>query len=290
MEVVLNIIKKQKGYEYESFMSSLEDLKREGLFFTDTHCHLSYPPLDSDTEAVIEESYRHGINRIVTIGTSIEDSKKCVKIAERYDNVYSSVGIHPSDIDKSDSLSEESFTALKNLCSSNKVIAVGEIGLDYYHRQDNKREQANHLHRLLELAYEVEKPIVIHNRESTEDLIDILGENRDKLPTEAGIMHCFSGDEKMLEFSLANNFYISYAGPITFNSAHELRKSIEKVPLDRLLLETDAPFLTPMPYRGVKNQPAYSCFVAYTMAKVKGISLADLAGNLENNLQRLIAL
>jgi TatD DNase family protein len=239
---------------------------------TDTHTHLNARQFDEDRQQVIERAVNNGISRIINVGFNRETIPTSIELAERYDFIYSTVGWHPTDaIDMKD----EDLAWIESLCSHPKVVAIGEIGLDYYWDTSPKDIQLRVFREQIRLARKVGKPIVIHNRDAHHDIVQVLKEER--AAEVGGVMHCFSGSWETAKMCLDMNFYISFGGPITFKNAKQPKEVLAKVPMDRLLIETDAPYLTPHPYRGKRNETAYVRLVAETAAEIKGISLEELA-------------
>lgn len=239
---------------------------------TDTHTHLNSRQFDEDRQQVIERAVENGISRIINVGFNRETIPTSIELAERYDFIYSTVGWHPTDaID----MKGEDLDWIESLCSHPKVVAIGEIGLDYYWDTSPKDVQHRVFREQIRLARKVGKPIVIHNRDAHHDVLQILKE--EQAAEVGGVMHCFSGSWETAKMCLDMNFYISFGGPVTFKNAKQPKEVLANVPLDRLLIETDAPYLTPHPYRGKRNESAYVRLVAETAAEIKGIELEELA-------------
>ena len=238
--------------------------------FIDTHAHLDHELFDGDRESMIRRALDDGVERIITIGTDMESCDRAIKLSESYEQVYAVVGPHPTDGIK---FEESMVNAFREMASHEKVVAIGEIGLDYYWKDTPADIQHEVFRKMIRLACELDLPIVIHNREADSDLIRILREEKEMNALEnlRGIMHCFSGDEAMLQSSLEMNFYISFAGNVTYKKS-ALPELVPKVPHNRLLIETDSPYLTPVPFRGKRNEPAY---VKYTAKKISEILNID---------------
>lgn len=273
------MILKKGTPEHQAF---LEKLGQTDIYFTDSHAHI-HSLDDEQSSLVFKKMKEHKVMRVLTVGTDISDSQKAVEFAQTHENVYASVGVHPHEAEL---FEDNGIDTLRKLFNQPNVVAVGEIGLDFFYDHSPRKVQEQVFSKLLLLAKEMEAPIIIHNRESTERLIDIL---RSELPPRdrSGIIHCFSGDKDLLRFGLDNGFYISYSGVVSFPKSSELRETIKYVPRERLLIETDAPYLTPVPYRGKINEPAYVVYTALVMAEQVGISLEKMAKILENNFQTL---
>lgn len=239
----------------------------------DTHAHLDSRKFDADREAVIQRALDAGIETIVNVGFNRETIPSTMALAEKYPFVYAAVGWHPTDA--IDMKLEEDLAWIESLCSHPKVVAIGEIGLDYYWDTSPKELQHTVFREQIRLAKRLKKPIVIHNRDAHEDVVRILRE--EKAEECGGIMHCFSGSWETARMCLNMNFDISFGGPVTFLNARVPKEVLAKVPLDRLLLETDCPYLAPHPHRGKRNEPAYVSLVAQAAAEIKGISVEEIS-------------
>ncbi|AIQ61776.1 hydrolase TatD [Paenibacillus stellifer] len=238
----------------------------------DTHTHLDAPQFDGDREETIARAVEAGVTRMVNIGFNRETIPTTMKLAESYDFIYAAVGWHPTDaIDMKD----EDLDWIASLCAHDKVVAIGEIGLDYYWDTSPKDVQHKVFRRQIGLARELNMPIVIHNRDAHEDVVRILRE--EKASEVGGIMHSFSGSWETAKMCLDLGFHLSFGGPITFKNARVPKEVLAQVPLDRLLIETDSPYLTPHPYRGKRNESAHVRLVAEAAAEIKGIQLEKLA-------------
>lgn len=238
----------------------------------DTHTHLDAPQFDGDREETIARAVEAGVTRMVNIGFNRETIPTTMKLAESYDFIYAAVGWHPTDaIDMKD----EDLDWIASLCAHDKVVAIGEIGLDYYWDTSPKDVQHKVFRRQIGLARELNMPIVIHNRDAHEDVVRILRE--EKASEVGGIMHSFSGSWETAKMCLDIGFHLSFGGPITFKNARVPKEVLAQVPLDRLLIETDSPYLTPHPYRGKRNESAHVRLVAEAAAEIKGIQLEKLA-------------
>jgi TatD DNase family protein len=240
--------------------------------FIDTHAHLDSPKFDSDREDVIRRAREAGIDTIVNIGFNRETIPTTMGLARQYPFIYAAVGWHPTDA--GDMKLEEDLGWIEKLCQDPKVVAIGEIGLDYY--WDTPREIQHIVFReQIRLARRIGKPIVIHNRDAHEDVVRILRE--EKAEEVGGIMHCFSGSWETAKQCLDMNFDISFGGPVTFKNARVPKEVLARVPDDRLLIETDCPYLAPHPHRGKRNESAYVALVAESAAEIKGITIQELA-------------
>jgi TatD DNase family protein len=238
----------------------------------DTHTHLDSPKFDGDREDVISRAQAAGVDTIVNIGFNRETIPTTMALAEKYSFIYSAVGWHPTDA--VDMKLEEDLAWIEKLCAHPKVVAIGEIGLDYYWDTSPKEIQHAVFREQIRLARKVRKPIVIHNRDAHEDVVRILRE--EKAEEVGGIMHCFSGSWETAKMCLDINFDISFGGPVTFKNARVPKEVLALVPNDRILLETDCPYLAPHPHRGQRNEPSYVSLVAETAAEIKGISVEEM--------------
>ena len=239
--------------------------------FIDTHCHLHFDQFDNDREKVIQRSIQNKVESIITVGTDVETSKKALDLAEKFAIVYAAAGIHPND---SANVSESDILEIQKLLKDKKILALGEIGLDYY-RLISPKEQQKRIFRIqIEVANKIQKPVIIHNREAHDDLLNILID--EKIHHIGGVLHSFSGSESFLDAALKQHLYVSFTGVVTFKNSHYY-KLIDRVPLDQILLESDSPFLAPEPFRGRRNEPSYLKYTAEKIAKIKGLSLEKLA-------------
>jgi len=253
-----------------------------GITVLDTHCHLDMISSESDMATTVARAAAARVEPIITVGIDLESSRKAVQLAGQFSSVYATVGVHPHNVQK---LDDKTYVELKLLCRKPKVVAYGEIGLDYVKQYAPKNIQLEHYGRQIELAQEMELPLVIHDREAHDDIIRIL---KQKGPlTSGGVMHCFSGDWNFAKKVLDLGFIISIPGVVTFNKADVMQEVARKTPLDRLILETDAPFLTPEPLRGKKNLPEYVLYTAQQIAVLRGLSLEKLASATTENALRL---
>jgi TatD DNase family protein len=250
----------------------------------DSHCHLDSDQFDQDREAVIDRAQAAGVSHMVAIGTGNgpPDLEAGIRLADRYPFFYATVGIHPHDASKS---TDEILQNLAHLTNHPKVIAVGEIGLDY-HYDFSPREVQHHIFReQLKIAEAAKKPVVIHTREAWDDTIQVV---RDHWNTsQGGIMHCFSGNPEQAKQALDLGFYLSFGGIVTFPKALEIQESARQVPLEKILVETDAPYLAPVPKRGKRNEPAYMIETVRKLAQLRGVTEQAIADSTTTNFQRL---
>jgi len=247
----------------------------------DTHAHLQMKDYKSDLDRVLERAKEAGVDYIINSSFDISSSKDAVKLAEKYDNLYASVGIHPHD---AKTLNDESIKTLKELAKHPKVVAIGEMGLDYYRDLSPRPLQKEAFKRQIELAHEVGLPIIIHNRDSHDDMLAILRQHMNGL---GGVMHCFSGDQDFADACLDLGLYISFAGPVTYPNAPALREIAENVLSDRFFVETDCPYLAPQFMRGKRNEPSYVKAIAQKIAEVRKTTLPEIGRISTENAKRL---
>lgn len=253
----------------------------------DTHTHLDFPQFDDDRERVIERAAIAGVKAIINVGADLASSQAAVALAEAYPQVYAAVGVHPHD---AKIMTREMLEELRALASHPKVVAVGEIGLDFYRDLSPRDQQRQAFKQQLALASEVEKPVIIHDREAHKEVMAILRRWVEGHHQSTGVLHCFSGDLAMAQEAIKMGFYISMAGPVTFQNARRLRELVRQLPLEKLLVETDCPYLTPHPHRGKRNEPAYVRFVAQEVAHINGLTLEEVARVTSDNARALFAL
>ena len=262
--------------------------------FIDTHAHLCYPDFAEELPQVIERAQAAKVTQIVSIATDLEAARKTLDIAHRFEPVYAAVGLHPGEVPK---VTLCDMKELAQLATEPKVVAIGETGLDYYREAKDdaalQQQQKDLFWAQLELSKERHLPVVIHNRAAERDILEILRAHAESLPKEWrpwGVMHCFSGDEKFAFDCIEIGLLISYTGILTFKNATALRDVAKKVSLDSVMLETDAPYLAPVPYRGKRNEPAYVPLIAEVLARVKGLTVEEVAQATTANAQRLFRL
>ncbi len=237
----------------------------------DTHAHLFYPNFEDDLEEVIQRAEEAGIDFILVPATDLQSAEKVIKLTEQYDMIYGAVGIHPQETKEwNSSLVEE----IESLAGHNKIVAIGEIGLDYYYDYSPKEKQIEAFKSQIDLALKLDLPIIVHNRDSDEDMMEIIGSY-----CGSGLkaqFHCFNGSQKDAYELMHMGYMISFTGNITFKKADELREILKNIRIDQILLETDSPFLTPVPYRGKRNEPANVKFIAEQVAEANNLSVADV--------------
>jgi TatD DNase family protein len=247
----------------------------------DTHCHLNFNDFDIDRNLVIDRARENGISRILIPGIDIETSKSALKFASEYYEVYTAVGLHPNH---GLSWTSNTISELRELASNKKVVAIGEIGLDYYRDRAPKALQQSIFEEQLQLAAELGLPVIIHNREASDDILNIIQNWRKKLGNidselydRPGVMHSFSGDANLANKMILYNFKIGITGPVTFHKSQALQSVVAALPLENLFIETDAPYLTPQPFRGKRNEPANVRIIAAKIAVLKELSLDNVA-------------
>lgn len=268
---------------------------------TDTHCHLDFNKFDEDRESVIQRAIESGLERILIPGLDLESSQAAIELAELYPHIYAAVGFHPTDLDK---FSEKAFEEVKELATHPRVVAIGEIGIDYYwvKEREERAFQVEILRRQLAFAASINKPVILHMREEEDawfgqasiDLLAILTEWYKNLQEQGhllaekpGVLHSFNGNLETAQKAIALNFYIGVTGPVTYKNAEEKRQIIRQLPLEQLLIETDAPFLTPVPHRGKRNEPAFVAYIADKIAEIHMTTREQVAEITTTNAARL---
>ena len=244
-----------------------------GLF--DSHSHLNDEKFDEDREEQIKKIRESGVSNFITAGYSVESSKKALEIAKKYDFIYTTAGVSPNDIPQTEEELWKQLADIEKIVEKNKekICAIGEIGLDYYWNTDNKELQKKAFIEQIKIANKYNLPIVIHTREAVMDTLQILKENK---VTKTGVFHCCPQNRELIKEGLKLGFYISFAGPITFKNSKNAEEMINLVPNDRILIETDSPYLAPEPVRGTRNTPANVKYIAQKIADVKGLTLEEV--------------
>ena len=237
----------------------------------DTHAHLEMREFNDDREDVIRRAREAGVEYIITIGTTVESSRDAVLLAEKFDFIYAAIGIHPHEVKD---ILHPAYEMLRHLAKHKKVVAYGEIGLDYHYEHSPRSDQKRKFRDMLREARELDLPVIIHDREAHEDTLQILSEEWS--PDLGGVMHCFSGDLDMAKKLIEMGFSLSVAGPVTFPKSEALREVVRQIPIEHMLVETDAPYLAPHPVRGKRNEPAFVRHTAEAVAKIKGLSYEDV--------------
>jgi len=240
----------------------------------DTHAHLTFPEFEKDQKEVIARALESGLEYIVTIGAGegLAGNQKAIALAEEYDRIYATVGVHPHDVD---AMEDSWLTEIEQMARHPKVVAIGEIGLDFYRSKSSREVQEKRFRQLLKLARDVDHPIVIHSREACDEIWKILLE--DGIPERGGVFHCFSCSVEFAHKITGAGFKISIPGVVTFKNAIELQEVVAEIPLEKIVLETDCPFLAPEPYRGHRNEPAYIGHIVEMIADIKQLSFGDVA-------------
>ncbi|HEA47150.1 MAG TPA: YchF/TatD family DNA exonuclease [bacterium] len=249
----------------------------------DTHIHLDDPCYGKDRDAVIARAREEGVDYLIVVASDLESSKKCVKLAEEFDSLYATVGIHPHEAKTAD---KDTYLRLKELAKCKKVVAIGEIGLDYHYNHSPKEVQREVFRNQIRLAKKLTLPIIIHHREALPDVIEIVKQEKIK----EGVFHCFSGSLEEAEEVISLGFYVSIAGPVTFKNAKRLQELVKELPLDKLLIETDGPYLSPHPFRGKRNESAYLKYIAEKIAELRNLTLEEIAQKTTENAKKLFRL
>ncbi|PIR34616.1 MAG: LuxR family transcriptional regulator [Alphaproteobacteria bacterium CG11_big_fil_rev_8_21_14_0_20_44_7] len=247
----------------------------------DSHCHLNFPDFKDDLDEVIKNAGNNGVSQMLSICTKLSEYEEIKQIAANYDNVFCTVGVHPHEAENHAEVKAENLVALANY---DKCIGLGETGLDYFYENSPREIQKNLFLEHIKAAQETDLPVIIHTRSADEDTIDIINTQNFR-----GLLHCFSTDYKVAESALDNGLYISISGIVTFKKAEELREAVKKIPLERLLVETDAPYLAPIPMRGKRNEPAFTKHTAEFVAELKGVSFEELARITTKNFYTLFS-
>jgi TatD DNase family protein len=254
----------------------------------DTHCHLDFNQFNKDRDAVVARAVEQGVTAIINPGVDLSSSRAAVALAERYGPVYAAVGVHPTSTDELDT---QAIHSLRELAQHPKVVAIGEIGLDYYWPNQPQRDRAcaspqtqrAAFRRQLDLAAELGMPVIIHDREAHTDVMTGLEDSHGVI----GVLHSFSGDLALAEWAVDLDFYVGITGPVTFKKSHNMQAVAQHIDFNRLLIETDAPFLTPHPHRGRRNEPAHVRLVAQEIAQLRGYDLDNVVQRTTKNAQTL---
>ena len=248
----------------------------------DTHAHYDDKAFEEDRAEVLESMAGEGIGRIVNIGSSLGACKRTIQLMEQYDFIYGALGIHPTD---SGELTESDIEWLKEQSALEKCVAVGEIGLDYYWDEPDREIQKKWFVRQLELAKEVKLPVVIHSRDAAQDTVDIM--KAEQAQEIGGVVHCYSYSRELAKTFLDMGFYFGIGGVVTFNNGRKLKEVVEYLPMDRIVLETDSPYLAPVPFRGKRNDSHKLSYVVEQIANIKGISLEEVQQTTTQNAYNL---
>jgi len=251
----------------------------------DSHCHLDFPDFADDLDGVVARAGEAGVGWMLTIGTHVTRFKQVLAIAEAYGNVFCTVGVHPHEAANEPGVTPEDLIEMSR---PPKVVGFGETGLDYHYQHSSREQQQQSFRNHIAAARDSGLPVIVHSREADADIISILRDEYAAGPF-SGLIHCFSSGPELVENVIDLGFYISMSGIVTFKGAGELRDTVKGIPLDRLLVETDAPYLSPVPKRGRRNEPAYAAFTAATLAEVKGVDQKTFAEATTENFFRLFA-
>lgn len=255
----------------------------------ETHSHLNFHAFQKDVDEVIKNAFEAGVTKIINVGADLISSRKAIELAEKYDNLYATVGIHPHHADKLNPKWEDDFLAL---AQNPKVIAIGECGLDYFRYKSNgivdPTSQRELFIKEIKIAQRLKLPLIIHNRQAGEDILGILLEYKSSLLGRPGVFHCMSGNVDLLEKVLDLGFYVGFDGNITYKGIApgeetDLKELVKRAPIERILTETDSPFLTPQPHRGSRNEPKYAILVAKAIAEIKDLSFEKVDEQTEKN-------
>lgn len=251
----------------------------------DSHAHYDDEAFDIDRDTLLKSMSDNGIETIVNVGANIKGSKESVALSEAYPFIYAAIGVHPSDVDE---LNEEKLTWLKDMSKHDKVVAIGEIGLDYHYEDTDKELQKKWFVIQMQLAKEVNKPIIIHSRDAARDTITLMKEAKaEEIP---GVVHCYSYTKESAREYLQMGYYFGIGGVLTFKNAKKLKEAVAYIPLDHILLETDSPYLAPEPFRGKRNSSLYLPYVVSEMASIKGISEEEIIRITTENTKQLFGI
>jgi TatD DNase family protein len=248
----------------------------------DSHAHLEMPEFDRDRDEVIQRARKQDIEYIITIGIQIPEAEKAIALTEAYDWIYAAIGIHPHYAQEID---ENTYSKLEHLAAHSKVKAFGEIGLDFYRNLSRQDVQVRRFRELIQIGKKLRLPLIIHDRNAHQEILTILREENGF--DRGGVIHCFSGDYEMAKKCLDQGFYISIPGTITFKNATSLQEVVKKIPLERIIVETDAPFLAPLPFRGKRNEPSYVKYTAEKVGELKNKSFEEVAHQTSENTKHL---
>lgn len=251
----------------------------------DTHAHLDFQEYQERIDEILNDAESVGVQKLIVPGVTIEDMPKVMDLINKYDNLFGGVALHPSE---AKDWKDDSYEIMRNYAQNNKIVAIGETGLDYHWGKDFIEEQKHVFKEHIRLAKELNKPLIIHDRDAHADILAILKETNAK--EVGGVMHCFSGSPEFALECIKEGFYIALGGPVTFKNAKKPKEVAEAVPLEKLLLETDSPFLTPHPFRGKRNDPSKIKYVAKEIAGIKGVSYEEVCEITSLNAERLFGI
>lgn len=258
----------------------------------DTHCHLNFDRYDEDRDEVLARAAEQGVTRVIIPGIDLTTTEAALALAEQYPGISVAAGIHPNS---TADFTDADIDQIAALAAHPKIVAIGEIGMDYHWDKSPPETQKRAFRAQLDLAAKLELPVIIHNREASDDLMDVLEDwvaagLPDRIKDRPGVLHSFSAPQATADRALAIGFYLGFTGPVTFKKAHDLRDIVKTIPDDRILTETDGPFLTPAPKRGKRNEPAYIRIITHKLAELKGHTLDDMAAITTANAERLFQL
>ena len=251
----------------------------------DSHAHLDMEHFDSDRDGVIQRALSADVGQVITVGIDVNSSLRAISMAETYPSVFASVGIHPHNADVVD---RQDLKRIESISAEKKVVAIGEIGLDFYRNLSSRSNQRNYFKQQLDIAIRCNLPVVVHAREAHEEVLEILSSFEGG--GLRGVIHCFSGDINLAETCIQMGYFISIPGTVTFKNASLIQEVVAGIPLDTMLLETDSPFLSPMPYRGRRNEPSRVVHIAQKVADIRGITLEEVATRTSENSRQLFGL
>ena len=251
------------------------------MILADSHCHIDFPQFDEKFDSILEEADKMDVGYLLCVAVNIEDFPRILKMSYEHKKIYASVGVHPN----TDEGEDPTVDRLVELGQDSRVVAIGETGLDYFRSEGDLDWQRDRFARHIEAGKVLNKPIIVHSRDAPDDTIRIMDECDAK--EASGVMHCFTGDYPMAKAAMDQNFFISFSGIVTFKNAADLADVAKKIPMDRMLIETDSPYLAPVPKRGKENQPAFVRHTAEFLAELKGMDLDEFADITTNNFLRL---
>lgn len=257
---------------------------KDNMIF-ESHAHYDDEVFDPDRDQLLGQMHEHGISHIMNVGASLEGCRKTIELTEKYKDVYGAIGIHPDEVGE---LNEEAMKWLEQECTRDKIKAVGEIGLDYYWDKETHESQKEWFRRQLDLARKTKLPVIIHSRDAAQDTFDLLQEEH--AGEIGGVIHCFSYGKELAKEYVKMGFYIGIGGVLTFKNAKKLKEVAEMIPLTSILLETDCPYLAPVPYRGKRNSSGYLTYVAEELARIKGISCKEVISQTAANAKELFVI
>lgn len=269
----------KKGTEF--FSKTPSPIYEGGTMIFETHAHYDDEQFDLDREELLSSMPEQGVGTIVNVSATYESCRRVVDLVQKYPFMYAAVGIHPDEVG---GLNEERFQQMKELCKQEKVVAVGEIGLDYYWDNESHDVQKEWFVRQLDLARELNLPVLIHSREAAADTMEIMKEHGQGL---RGVIHCYSYSKEQAKEYVKMGYYIGVGGVVTFKNARKLKETVEEIPLTSIVLETDCPYLAPVPFRGKRNNSSYIKYVAEEIAEIKGISYEAVVEQTEKNARDL---